>query len=305
MVLYINSTVQNSYQLYYIKHHLEQTCSGIALPSSFFAFPIPYHACHARLLPAAILPLAQKTTPPTKRLTETSLNQTDRTQTTLRHSPRNCSPLKLSPPPQNNPPSQNLQPHHRPDRQNPPPYHPLRPSLNNQRSPAPRIRDRWQIVALRDDRSAESTLLHDSCCRVVISNSTSYVLGRSLRSCPGGCGGGCDVLRSRLVGVAAREGALAVPLESGAAADLFVVGVLAEGVGGAAAGREEVSMCCEGEWGVGFRKLTILLRRWNCSFVGSWLDIWRSRLMLGLVVGCRYWRRLLLGRCLRRMFALR
>lgn len=47
-------------------------------------------------------------------------------------------------------------------------------------------------------------------------------------------------MRSRLVGVAAREGALAVPLESGAAADLFVVGVLAEGVGGAAAEREEL-----------------------------------------------------------------
>jgi hypothetical protein len=39
-----------------------------------------------------------------------------------------------------------------------------------------------------------------------------------------------------LVGVAAREGALAVSLEGRTAADLFVVGVLAEGVGGAAAG---------------------------------------------------------------------
>jgi hypothetical protein len=38
-----------------------------------------------------------------------------------------------------------------------------------------------------------------------------------------------------LVGVAAREGALAVSLEGRTAADLFVVGVLAEGVGGAAA----------------------------------------------------------------------
>ena len=43
-----------------------------------------------------------------------------------------------------------------------------------------------------------------------------------------------------MVSVAAREGSLAVSLEGAAAADLFVVGVLAEGVGGAAAEREEL-----------------------------------------------------------------
>ena len=57
-----------------------------------------------------------------------------------------------------------------------------------------------------------------------------------------------------MVSVAARKGSLAVSLEGAAAADLFVVGVLAEGVGGAAAGREEVSICCEGESGGGFQE---------------------------------------------------
>ena len=83
-------------------------------------------------------------------------------------------------------------------------------------------------------------MLHDRRCWIVSSGRAAHVYGRGLRGSPGCGGGGRDVLRSRLVGVAAGEGAFAVPLERAAAADLLVVGELAEGVGGTAAGRELV-----------------------------------------------------------------
>jgi len=180
---------------------------------------------------------------------------------------------------------------------------PTRARLNDQRSPASRIRDGRQIVALRDDRCAEAALLHDRRGGIVGSGRAAYVYSWGLRGRPGCCRGGRDILRGRLVGVAAREGAFAVSLQGRAAADLLVVGELAEGVGGTAA-VESVSICRKDLGMSGFRELTILLRRWYYSFRGGWPDRWRLRQMSGLVVGCCWWRRLLLGRCLRRMFGL-
>jgi hypothetical protein len=165
-----------------------------------------------------------------------SLNRTDNTP-----KPNQLSFLKSSssPPPQNNPPAQNLQPNHN-RHHHLPSLRSTRARLNNQRSPAPRVRDCGQIVALRDDGCAEAALLHDRRGGIVGSGRAAYVYSWGLRGRPGCCRGGRDVLRGRLVGVAAREGAFAVSLQGRAAADLLVVGELAEGVGGTAAGRELV-----------------------------------------------------------------
>lgn len=100
-----------------------------------------------------------------------------------------------SPPPQNYPRPQNLQPHHHhPNNLSPTPP---RTRLNNQRSPAPRLRRRRQIVSLRDQCRAKTALLYH--CR---SRRTDDDRAAAVVSC--GCvRRGRDVLRCRLVGVAA------------------------------------------------------------------------------------------------------
>lgn len=156
------------------------------------------------------------------------------------------SPSINSPPPQNKPSPQNLRHNHNAPAttSNHPSTPPTRPRLNNQRSPTPRIRGGRQIVSLRVQCRAEAALLlddrrrrllvssrHDSaasaravpvlCCRGLLPGRGLLVVG--------GCGRG-------LVGVAVGEGAGALAaVAGGAAADLLVVGVLADGVGGAAA----------------------------------------------------------------------
>jgi hypothetical protein len=72
-----------------------------------------------------------------------------------------------SPPPQNEPSPQNLQNQHNPDHAS---TASTRTSLNNKRSPAPRLRSRGQIVSLCDQRRAKAALLYDRCGRGVADN---------------------------------------------------------------------------------------------------------------------------------------
>lgn len=139
---------------------------------------------------------------------------------------RNQSPTH-SPPPQNNPRAQNLQNKHQTNHARPP----TRPRLNNQRSPAPRIRRRGQIVPLGDERRAETALLHDRRRRVVACaahHGAAAVVVPVVGFLGWGGRGRGFVVRAGLVGVAVGEGAGAfVAVFGGAAPDLLVRGVLA------------------------------------------------------------------------------
>jgi hypothetical protein len=164
--------------------------------------PFPFHAalCHAHLFPIPSCPLTQsKATknPDRSAVQNITLNQNRKTRKSqIAHPDQTSEPINSSPPPQNNPPPQNLQPNHN-RHHHLPPLRPPRPRLNNQRSPAPRVRNRGQIVALRDDRRAEPALLQNRRRGVVSSGCASDVYGRGLLLLGGrpGCGrGGRDVL---------------------------------------------------------------------------------------------------------------
>jgi hypothetical protein len=103
-------------------------------------------------------------------------------------------PLHALPPPQNKPSSQNLQPKHHPNNLS---STPARTRLNHKRSSAPRLRRRRQIISLRDQRRAETTLLYHRRSRRTDDDCAAAVV-----RC-GGVRGWRDVLRCRLVGVAA------------------------------------------------------------------------------------------------------